>query len=873
MRWAKTMVPLRPPGFVERPTLDALLDQYGEAHEYGRVVLVSAPAGQGKTAAVAEWTRRHPETPTAWVSLEPTDRDAACWWDTVLGALDTVLDPVEHRPGPRRDQDPMVMAHEAHEALEALPDGAVLVLDDVHEIVGHPALDGLLALLRHPRPRLTIVLCSRFDPPVGLERLRLHGRLAQVRVAQLSFDRDDAARLFAAHGVRLAEDEVATLVDRTEGWVAALRLAAMSLQELEDVSAFVADFAGDDRSVADYLVDEVLAVLDERQIAVLETGCVSTPLPVELAVELSGIDDAAIVLDRLESATALVNATDRRRTLFRTHELLRSHVLARLRRRDPARLADLHQRAASWYEQRGEHPQALRCAAAAGDVPTVQLLLRSRAIELLGQGAFDALLHTERVLAGAADDPRVRLLLGLSALERGDLDHGERLIDSAERELAAHRPLGHQSGNLVVFRRIVAARAAFVRGRLPAAIAVGATIDPDAVDDVALRALALITRGTALLASDRDQSRRDCQEALTLAESRDWPYLALQAQSTLALADNHAGERARLQRHARAVIARARAEGWGDSSWTLRAWFALATSEVLRGRPHEATERIAHAEAACPPDHPHFAAALAVLRGAAEHDTGETFEGWRRIRHARTSRSEDSTHEVHTKALAALLEQQAALAGGRAREAGEVTRAMSADLAGTAELALLRARNQWSVRDVRARRTLDPVLTGELRALTSLVVVEAPLLDAEIALERGETSIARDRLRRALALAHRSDVVRPLRHLPEALRRFLAEHRGGFAELDPLVDEVLTGSAPAVAAAHHLTARERDVLDLLPTMRSSADIAHDLTVSVNTVKTHQRAIYQKLGVENRRQAVTRARQIGLLVSERPRSAH
>lgn len=869
MRWAKTVVPLRPPGFVDRPSLDALLDQHGDAHEHGRVVLVSAPAGQGKTVAVAEWTRRHPETPTAWVSLEPADRDGSCWWDTVLSALGTVLDDAEHQPDVPDDQDPVAATLDA---LDRLPNSAVLVLDDVHEIVGHPAFDGLLALLRLPLPKLTIVLCSRFDPPMGLERMRLHGRLTQVRVAQLSFDRDDAARLFAAHGLRLAADEVATLVDRTEGWVAALRLAALSLQELDDVSAFVADFAGDDRSVADYLVGEVLAVLDERQIAVLETGCVSTPMPVELAIELSGIDDAAAVLDHLESATALVTATDRRRTLFRTHELLRSHVLARWRRRDPARLADLHHRAASWYDERGEHPEALRCAAAAGDVPTVQLLVRSRAIELIGRGAFDALVHTEKVLAAAADDPRVRLVLGLSAVERGDLDHGEQLIDTAERDLSTHRPLEHQSGNLVVFRRIVAARTAFVRGRLPAAIAVGATIDPDAVDDVALRALALNTRGTALLASDREQSRRDCQEALALAESHDWPYLALQAQSTLALADNHAGEPARLQRHARAVIDRAGAQGWGDSSWTMRAWFALATSEVLRGDPHPALDRLARADAACPPDHPHFAAALAVLRGAAEHDAGQALQGWQRIRHARLTGSDDSTHEVHTKALAALLEQQAALALGRRREAGEVTRALGPRLEGAAELALLRARDQWSARDHRARATLGPVLTGELPALTSLAVAEAPLLDAEIALARGEPSTARDRLRRALALAHRTGVVRPLRHAAEPLRRFLAEHRGGFAELDPLVDEVLAGTASPVAAPHHLTARERDVLELLPTMRSSADIANDLTLSVNTVKTHQRAIYQKLGVDNRRQAVTRARHIGLLVSERPRSA-
>lgn len=864
MRWAKTLAPLRPPGFVERPVLTALLDEQAEPRELGRVILVSAPAGQGKTAAVAEWTRGHPETPTAWASLDAADRDESAWWDVVRSALATITEakPDEHRPP----------GASALDALDRMTTPAVLVLDDVHEIVGHPAFDGLRGLVRHPLPMLTIVLISRYDPPLGLARMRLHGRLGEVRVEQLGFSRPDAARLFAHHALELTDDQVATLVERTEGWVAALRLAALALQELGDPATFVAEFAGDDRSVTDYLVGEVLSRVDDRQEAVLDAAAVTTPLPAELAVELSGRPDAAEVLDHLEAATALVTATDRRRTHFRTHELLRSHTLARLRRRDPARLVELYRGAARWYERRGDHPQALRCAAAAGDVPAVQLLLRSRAIELLGQGAFDALLQTERVLHRDAAEPRVRLVLGLTALERGDVDHGEQLVDSAERQLAAEAPLEHQSGNLVVFRRVVAARLAFVRGRLPAAIAAGVTIDPDAVDDDALRALALTTRGTALLASDRRQCRRDCQEALALAEQHGWPYLAMQAQSTLALADNHAGRRARLRAHAHAVLDRADAHGWQGGSWTLRAWFALATSEVLRGRPEEALDHVARAEAACPPGHPHFETALAVLRGAAEHDTGDALGGWQRIRRARVTSDRDSTHEIHTKALGALLEQHAALAVGRAREAAEVTRAMGDPLQGWAELALLRARDQWAAHDGRARTTLQPVLADEVRALTSLAPVEALLLDAEVALHRDEPAIARARLCRALDLAARSDVLRPLRHAREPVRRHLAEHRGSFGELDPLVDEVLAGGPPTTHDAGRLTTRERDVLELLPSMRSSADIARDLGLSVNTVKTHQRAIYQKLGADNRREAVALARRIGLLVPDGARSA-
>ena len=865
VRWAKTIAPVRPPGFVERPRLNGLLDHQVEPHELGRVILVSAPAGQGKTAAVAEWSRSHPEVPTAWVSLDTADRDADAWWGLVLTALATVAGDTLAR-SEATDREHVAAALDA---LDRLPTRVVLVLDDVHEIVGHPAFDeGLLELLRHPLPMLTIVLASRYDPPLGLERLRLHGRLGQVRVAQLSFSRPDAARLFAHHALELSDDQVATLVDRTEGWVAALRLAALALQELPDPTAFVDEFAGDDRSVADYLVGEVLALLDDRQSAVLEASCVSTPIPVELAIELSGRRDAADVLDHLERVTALLSATDRRRTHFRTHELLRSHILVRLRRRDPARLVGLQQRAARWFEQHGDHPEALRCAAAAGDVPTVQLLVRSRAIELLGQGSFDALAQTEQTLAPAAADPRVRLVLGLTALERGELDHGERLVESAERELGDARPADHEGGNLEVFRRVVATRVAFVRGHLPTAVTVGEMIDPDAVDDVALRALALATRGTALLTSDRARARSDCEEALGLAEHHGWPYLAVQAQSTLALVENYAAERDRMSAHARGVLNRAGAHGWEDSSWTLRARFALATAGVLRGRPDEALPHIQRAQVACPAGHPHFETALDVLRGAAEHDAGDALGGWQRMRRARLATGDDR-REVHEMASAALLEHQAALALGRRREAAEVTRDVAPRLEGTADLALLRARDQWARGDVRARATLAPVLTAEVRALTSLAVVEAALLDAEIAVARDELSTARDRLRRALELAGRFDVHRPLRHVPDPVRRYLAEHRDGFEELDPLIDEVIAGGAGDALATEILTDRERDVLELLPTLRSSGDIAADLTVSVNTVKTHQRAIYQKLGVENRREAVARARGLGLLLPRPP----
>ncbi|MCD2194745.1 LuxR C-terminal-related transcriptional regulator [Actinomycetospora endophytica] len=863
MRRAKIVVPPRPPQFVDRAGLRAALDDQSEPRERGRVVLVSAPAGHGKTAAVADWVHADPDTPTAWVALDAGDRDEPAWWATLLAALTAALRPDDPLlalvPAWTSGDDPERAAFlaAALDALDSLPRRVRLVLDDVHEIVDHPALAGLRELLRHPLPQLTVVLCCRYDPPIGLDRLRLDDRLGQLRVDELTFTEHDAAHLFAGEGLDLTAEQTATLVARTQGWVAALRLAALSLREADDPAAFVRDFAGDDRSVADYLVGEVLARLGEDEHAVLVAAAVSSPLHVDLAATLADVPDAADVLDRLESRTAMVTATDRHRESYRLHELLRSHVLARLRRNRPAHLGDLYRRAATWHESRGEHVDALRCAALAGDIDTTGVLLRARAVELIGRGEFAALAQSEQMLGHAGGDPRARLVLGLAALESGDPDHAEELIDAAEAELT-----GHESDNVAVFRRIVATRVAIARGRIGHAVVTARTIRPDAVEGVPLRALALTTRADGLVTTDPEQATRDSAGALALADRHGWPYLAVQARSTLALAGMYGGDRDAITAHARSAVAQAVRHGWPTTAAARRAHVVLASAELLRGSPGAARAHLEQADGPGPTG-PHVAAALGTLRGAVEHDTGDRLAGWQRMRHTRIAGSEGDL-AAPMLAVAGFLEQCAALGLGRLREASEVTRALDPALDGSVEGAVLRARLLWATGgDPAARKHLTGVFERRHRLLTSLGVVEALLLDAEIAARLDEHARTRERLHRALELAARYELLRPLLALPETLRDHLAAHRGAFGGLDPLVDRVLahTPSHPDLGA---LTERERAVLELLPTMRSSTEIADDLAVSVNTVKTHQRAIYHKLGAGSRRDAVARARRGGLL---------
>ncbi|GAA4921834.1 LuxR family maltose regulon positive regulatory protein [Actinomycetospora succinea] len=845
MRQAKITAPRPPPRLVDRPDVRKILDDDAEPVELGRVVLVSAPAGHGKTVAIADWCDATPELPTAWVTLDPSDRDEAPWWSSVLAALGaSTAVPADNplrrlRPSWTATTSSTVRSafvSAALDALDAIPGRLRLVLDDVHEIVGHPALDGLRELLRHPMPRLTIVLGTRVDPPVGLDRLLLQGRLGQLRVDRLVFSTCEAVALFREEGLPLDDDQVATLVDRTEGWAAALRLAALSVRQAGDPARFVAEFAGDDRSVADYLFGEVWDALPPSDREVLQVASVTSPLPVELAAVLAGRDDVGAALERLEATSGMVAPTDRHREHYRLHELMRSHIRARLRRHRPEHLAELYRRAATWYDARGQHLEALHCASEAHDVAVTRTLLRARAVELMACGEF-AVLERSEELTHAGDDPHVGLLLGLAALERGDVELGRARISAAEQELR-----DDTSTTLGVFRRVVAVRLLDADG--DTAHEVAESLAPELAEGRPLRAVAYLTRATGLVTASPDRTLADLDRAREEIGEHDWPYLCVQVESTAALAHMVAGRHRESARHAQAAITEATARGWGGTSWLLRAREALALAQVMAGPPADAGE-------------------FPLVLAAVECDTGAPLHGWRRLRHERLVGAPRPPFRI---ALAAVLEHEAALQVGRVHEAAEVVRATRDRLPGSAETLLLEARQEWAVRQdpARVRALLAPLLAGEVPALTAIGALEPLVLDAEVALARDENSTAHHRLTCAFALADRLGAQRPLLAMAPSLRAFVAAQHESFPGHREVIDRVLaTASAESVRL---LTERERAVLERLPTMRSASEIADDLAVSINTVKTHQRAIYHKLGVDNRREAVTRARQVGLLES-------
>ena len=874
VRHGKIAIPVVPTPFVPRPELRAELDRQAGAEDPGHVLLVSGGAGYGKTAAVTDWVRATPECATAWVRLDDGDRDEQQFWVSVLAALRTCpAVPGDSAvrgltaawppagPGPRAAFVAAVL-----NAVDALPSPVRLVVDDVHVVVAHPGLQGLRDLVAHRLPTLSLVLISRLDPPVGLHRLRLDGRLGEVRAQQLTFTPDQTAELFAAQAPELTGEQVALLHARTEGWVAALRLAGVSLRSWDDPARFVAEFAGDDRSVADYLIGEILGGLPEREQAVLDAASVCDTVTAELAVTLSGREDAGEALECLEESTALLTPTDPHRTHYRVHDLLRSHITSRLRRRHPASLAALHLRAAQWHRDRHEHLEVVRYTAMAGDPDATRAVLRAHAIELIARGQFTVVAETVAALPEGDDgpDPRLSLVVALVEIERGSVEGAARLVDDAQRHLD-----DDVDGNVELFRRVVGARRALAEGRTEEAAAVARTIHPDTADGLPLQGLALLTRGSVLMGTDPDLARADCERALALADGHGWPYLGMQVVTALGVLDA-TGPGRRTSDTARAAGERATSQGWQDSAWAVASRVVLAVDALRRCEPGVARDHVEQARRGHLIGHPQLTTALDVLGGAAEHDLGHRLDGWRRMRSARLQAGSLDLEDRQV-AFVLALEHAAALGLGRHREAHEVVRWAGARIGGTEDFAVAQARGQWAVRrEAAARAGLAPTLAGGVTLLPE-TVVEADLLDAEIALARGERTTARTRLDHALALGEDLDVLRPFVVAPDPVRRLFAEAAGGLGTPQRFVDRVLavTGPRGDGTVAAELTDREHAVLALLPTQRSLHEIADDLTVSPNTVKTHLRAIYAKLGATSRREAVVQARHDRLLRSTGP----
>src|SRR5690242_3307617 len=593
-------VPAARGGIVSRRGLFELL---GRA---GRVTQVSAPAGSGKTFLLRSWIGAAALTESsAWVSVQREERDSQRFWVSVLSALrqtaagSTVVRPLTAAP----DLDGWAVVERLLKDLESLQDKAWLVIDDVHELRSAEVLRQLELLLMRAPPKLRCMLATRHDVRLGLHRLRLEGELTEIRAADLRFTLDEARALFAAAGVELPDSALVLLLARTEGWAAGLRLAALSLRSHPDPERFAAEFSGTERTVAEYLLAEVLERQSEPVRRLLLRTSICEQVNGELAGLLTGEAGGERILQDLEEAGAFVVAVDARRSWFRYHQMFAELLQLELRRSEPGELPALHAAAADWFAAQGFPVQAVRHAQAAENWVLAARLLSDHwvALDLDGQAATAHELLARFPAGTVAADAELTLLVAAGELTRGSLAEAERQL-----ALAAQRSgsvASERRGRFRVMSTVVRLYLARQRGDLPAVTEeagrlLAAVDDPDAAqlrlgDD--LCALALVGLGIAEVYTFQvNDASRHLEEGIALARRIGRPYLELTGlahRSELAAFHNLtlAAQRSR------EAIEFAGQHGWGEEPITGVAYVVLGSVLVGQGRLDEAESWLARA--------------------------------------------------------------------------------------------------------------------------------------------------------------------------------------------------------------------------------------------------------------------------------------
>jgi LuxR family maltose regulon positive regulatory protein len=872
-------------GVVPRPGLFQWLIQAR------RVVQVSAPPGSGKTVLLRSWIAGSGLAAcAAWVSVPAEERDPQRLWISVANALRSTAAGAEQVRGltAAPDLDGWTAVERLLEDLASLEDRIWLVIDDLHELGSAEALRQLELLIMRAPAALRFVLVTRHDLRLGLHRLRLAGELTEIRADDLRFSRTESRTLLDAAGVVLSGSALDLLYDRTEGWVAGLRLAALSLAGHPDPERFAAEFGGSERTVAEYLLAEVLERQPEDTRRLLLRTSILPRVNGELADLLTGDSGGERVLQQLEEAGAFVISLDARRSWFRYHQLFADLLQLELRGAEPARLPALHDAAAGWYAEHGYPVEAVRQAQAGQDWPLAARLLSDRWVGLglagLGGTAHELLA---RFPAGviAADAELAARVAGVQ-LARGSMEEAERYLALATRKLESV-PAG-RAGRAQAVLAVVRMRLARQRGDLTAvageaqrllAPAVSADpAEPELGGD--LRALALIDLGIAEAWTARfDEANRHLDDGIALARRIGRPYLEVTGLAHLAQLESWRSFQLGAERGLQAIEL-ARQHGWADEPVAGLAYLALGVAMVTQGRLEEAERALGQAERTVRAEaEPAAGMRLSYGRGMLEFVSGRHDAALKAFRAA--ERLADSLVTPHTLAprlrshlLQTLVRTgdtrrvEQALAGldGPERDRGETR---------IAEASLRLAQDDPAA----AAAVLAPVIDGSVVMPNAhLWEVQAFLLQAIACDTLGDASAARPALEQALDRAAPESLLFPFLYdpAPELLDRH-RRHGTAHADLITEILNVLAGQKPGSRSAgpqrlrEPLSYAEARVLRYLPTKLSAPEIADELYLSVNTVKTHMRHLYDKLGAHRRHEAVEQARALGLLAPSPRRS--
>jgi LuxR family transcriptional regulator, maltose regulon positive regulatory protein len=907
----KLYIPPPRPKVVHR---SRLIDRLNEGWQRTlSVTLISAPAGFGKTTLISEWTATL--TPSkgvrvAWLSLDEGDNDPARFLAYLIAALQTIAPKIgEATLGALQSSQPPptdVLLTALLNDITTLSD-VVLVLDDYHVIESPPIDEALTFVVDHLPPQLRLVIASREDPPIPLARLRARGQLTELRAADLRFTPDEAAAfLNHAMGLGLSPDDIAALESRTEGWIAGLQLAALSMQGRSDTAGFIQAFTGSHRFVLDYLMEEVL----QRQPAAVRDFLLQTSildrLNAPLCNAVTARADGRSTLETLERGNLFIVPLDDQRRWYRYHHLFTDVLQVRLIEEQTDRVSELHRRASVWLEQNDLPADAIHHALIAKDFDRAANLIERvwLAMDLSYQSA--TWLRWAQQLPAELIRVHPVLCVGYAwaLLNGGELEASESWLRAVECWID---PTPEDTTKMIVVDE------AEYRA-LPASIASAR----------AYRALAL---------GDIPGTLEHARRALTLA-AKDDRVRRTQALALLGMAEYASGDLQSAERTL--LIFQATARQGGDIASALGITFILANMWLAQGRLREAVSDYQHAlQLAEKRDAPLPIGTADLYRGLSEllceqgdlenavqnlltaQQVGElsTLTGWLHrlgVAQARLKQAQgdlfgalDLLDEAERQYVRSPLPDQP-IAAMKARvwvRQGRLSEALAwvreQGLSPDDDLHYLREFDHLTLARVLIARYRNDREEGSIREALQLLnrlsqaaeaggrtgsVIEVLLLQALAQHAQGDTSPALASLERALSLAEPEGYVQLFVAEGEPMRllildfglRIKKQQHGENEKMIGYADKLLAAFAepakkPQSAISHQkseilepLSERELEVLKLLGTELSGPEIASRLNVSLNTVRTHTKNIYSKLEVSNRRAAIHRAEELGLL---------